>query len=156
MQITIGASRNNKLGSKLIRWWIGAPYSHVFVKWHLITQNRDIVYQASHGMVHFIAYDNFLKDNEIVEEIVIDIDNEHFIKFSKKCIDLAGQPYSTNQLIQIFLYDISNQTLHFNDLKGYICSELICELLSDIGYTFNKVKYLINPKDIINTLMGNK
>jgi hypothetical protein len=152
MKIIIGASRNNKIGSRAIRWWIGADYSHSYVRWTLSTQERDIVYQASHGMVHFISLENFVKDNEIVEEIELDLCPESFKRFSRKCVDLAGVEYSKLQLLHIFLVDITNGKFKTQDQPGYICSELMCELLEDLGYKFEKPKYLVNPKDIIECL----
>ena len=152
-KIIIGCSRNSKIGSRLIQWWIGAPYSHVYAKWHLNDQDKDIVYQASHGMVHFKSCCNFKKENEIVQEFEIELTCEQFKKFSAKCIDLAGEPYSRLELLQILLCDISNEKIKFEDQPGYICSELMCELLEDVGYKFDKPKYLVNPKDIIDILV---
>lgn len=154
--IIIGASKNTLIGSKAIQWWMDTNYSHVYARWHLNTQNRDIIYQASHGMVHFIALENFLKTNEIVEEFELNLTDEQFAKFSSKCIDLAGQKYSKLQLVQIFLSDITNGKIHTEDQKGYICSELMCELLEELGYKFDKPKYLITPKDIMETLKRDK
>ena len=151
-KIIIGASKSSKIGSEAIQWWIDAPYSHVYAKWYLSDQDRDIIYHASHGMVHFIEVSNFKEDNIIVEEIEIELTCEQFVKFSQKCIDLAGQKYSKLELLQILLGDISKGKIHFADQKGYICSELMGELLLDLGYTFKKPLYLITPKDIIETL----
>ena len=40
----------------------------------------------------------------------------------------------------------------FKDQNGYICSELICELLEDMGIKFSKPKYLVQPDDIMKAL----
>lgn len=152
MKLIIGASRNEKIGSKAIQWWIDAKYSHSYVRWTLSTQERDIIYQASHGMVHFQSLENFQTQNKIVEEIEIELTFEQFKKFSSKCVDLAGVEYSKLQLLQIFICDISNGRFTFEDQPGYICSELICDLLADLGIKFNKPKYLMNPKDIMMCL----
>lgn len=152
MKLTIGASRVNKIGSELIQWWIGANYSHVYARWTLNTQQRDIVYQASHGMVHFISLENFTKKNIIVKEFALEITDEQFKKFSSRCIDLAGEKYSYLELLQIFLSDISNDNIHFSDQRGYICSELMCELLEDLGIVFTKPKHLVRPNDIMEAL----
>jgi hypothetical protein len=151
-KIIIGASKNNLIGSKAIQWWLDAPYSHVYARWYLSDQERDILYQASHGMVHFIEFNNFKKENEVVKEIEIELTCEQFKKFSQKCIDLAGQKYSKLELLQIFMCDITNGKIHTKDQKGYICSELMGELLEDLGYKLPKPKYLLTPKDIIQTL----
>lgn len=151
-KIIIGASKSNKIGSKLIQWWINADYSHVYTRWYLSDQSREIVYQASHGMVHFIPFIKFTHKNVIVKEFEITLTCEQFKKFSAKCIDLAGECYSKLELLQILLCDITNGKIHTQDQKGYICSELMAELLEDLGYKFNKPKYLITPKDIVEKL----
>lgn len=148
-KIIIGASKNCKIGSRLIQWWIGAPYSHVYARWYLSDQDREIVYQASHGMVHFKEFNNFKKENEIVKEFVIDVTCEQFKAFSQRCVDLAGQPYSIAELIQILASDITNGKIHAEDQHGYICSELMTELLESLGYKTTKPKYLVSPKDIV-------
>ena len=152
MKLIIGASRNNKIGSKLIQWWMNTDYSHVYATWYLNDQDRNIVYQASHGLVHFREYSNFKTDNIIVKEFEIEISCDQFKKFSQKCIDLAGEPYSKLELLQVYICDISNNNIKFNDQPGYICSELMCELMEDLGYKFDKPKYLVTPKDIIEKL----
>lgn len=152
IKITVGASRNNKIGSKLIRWWLDTDYSHVYFKWHLTTQNTEIVYQASHGLVHFISYENFIKKNSVIREFEIELTEKQFKDFSKKCINLAGQKYATLELLQIVLVDMTNGKFVTQDQSGYICSELVGEFLNYIGFTFNKPKFLLTPKDIIETL----
>lgn len=151
-KIIIGASKSCKLGSKLIQWWIEAPYSHVYARWYLSDQDREIVYQASHGMVHFKEFNNFTKENQIVKEFVIDVTCEQFQVFSQRCIDLAGQPYSVIELIQILVSDVTNGRIHTDDQPGYICSELMTELLESLGYKTIKPKYLVSPKDIVEFL----
>ena len=152
MELIIGASRNSKIGSKLIQWWMGTKFSHVYARWELKTQQRNIIYQASHGMVHFQSFDNFVKANTIVKEFTITLTDEQFKKFSIKCIDLAGESYSQLELLQIFICNISNGKIQAEDQPGYICSELICELLEDLGIKFDKPKFLMRPDDIIRSL----
>lgn len=151
--VIIGCSKNNLIGSKLIRWWIGTEYSHVYAVWNLSQQDRDILYQASHGDVNLISYDNFKRKNVVVKEFELQFSDEQFRKFSTKCIDLAGQPYSKLQLLQIFLSDISKSRLSFRDQRGYICSELMAEMLEDFfGAKFDKPRHLITPRDIVEYL----
>lgn len=152
MKIVIGASRNELIGSKLIQWWMKTDYSHVYARWYLTSQEREIVYQASRGMVHFQSLENFTRSNSVVREFALDITEEQFKAFSRKCIDLAGEKYSKIELVQIFLSDISNGKIHFEDQPGYICSELMCELLEDLGIKFDKPKYLVQPGDIVKAL----
>lgn len=151
-KIIVGSSKNNLIGSEVIQWWMGTNYSHVYVRWYLSSQEREIVYQASHNMVHFASLDRFTRDNTIIKEFCIEITDEQFKKFSQKCIDLCGDKYSVVTLLQIFMRDIFQDKLDYPDNAGYICSELMCELLEDLGIKFNKPKNLTTPKDIIEVL----
>lgn len=152
MKIIIGASRANKIGSEILQIHMSTDYSHVYARWWLESQQREIVYQASHGMVHFCSLARFTKDNIIVREFVLDITDEQFKKFSSKCIDLAGEKYSQLELLQIWLSDVSGGVLQFSDRDGYVCSGLMCELMEDLGIKFDKPKHLVKPKDIITAL----
>lgn len=154
MKVIIGCSRNrdNKIGSELIQWWDNTDYSHIYVRWWLTTQEREVVYHAAHGMVHFLSLDNFQKNNVIVKEFVLELTDEQFKRFSAKCIDLAGQKYSHIELIQIVISDISNGKIKFEDQPGFICSELVGSLLKELGYGFDKPTFLLKPIDIINAL----
>jgi len=158
MQIIIGASKADKIGSELIQLGTGANYSHVYVRWFLKSQQRGIVYQASHGMVHFCSLEHFTRDNIVVKEFIIELTDEQFNKFSRKCVDLAGEQYSILELVQIWLADASGGKLQFGDQVGYICSELMCELLEDLGMKFDKPKWMVKPSDIVGALekYGNK
>lgn len=152
MKLIIGASRNEKIGSRLLQWWMKTEYSHVFAMWDLTAQERSIVYHASHGMVHFQSYPNFLFTNEITRKVVIDLTDAKFKRFSQKCIDLAGMPYSKLELLQIFVCNLTGGLIKAQDQTGYICSELMGDLLEDMGYEFDKPKYLLTPRDIMETL----
>lgn len=152
MIITIGASKNNQIGSKLIQWWTKAHYSHVYISWRLRSQSRDIVYHASKGLVHFLSLDNFKKKNKIIQTFVLHLTDEQFANFSSKCIDLAGEKYSKLELLQIFLSDISQCKLKLKDQPGFICSELIATLLVDIGIISSKPPFLMTPGDIVALL----
>lgn len=152
MKLIIGASRTDQIWSKVLQIHMKTDYSHVYARWYLSSQEREIVYQASHGMVHYCSLERFTSNNVIVKEFVLDITDEQFKKFSRKCIDLAGEKYSKLELLQIWLSDVSGDKLHFKDQKGYICSELMCELLTDLGIQFNKPKHLVKPEDIVQAL----
>lgn len=149
MRVIIGFSRNDKkIGSKLIAWWMGSEFSHCYVRWYLKSQEQFIVYHAAQGMVHFKSFENFKRENTVVDEISLELTDEQFRNFSSKCIDLAGVKYSYIELIQIFLSNISNDYFHFEDQPGYICSELIGDLLLDLDISLPKPKHLLTPVDI--------
>ena len=131
---------------------MGTDYSHVYARWCLKSQEREIVYQASHGMVHYCSLERFTQHNIIVREFTLEITDGQFIKFSRKCIDLAGEKYSQLELLQIWLSDLSGGKWKFKDQQGYICSELMSALLENLGIKFDKPTFLVKPKDIIEAL----
>lgn len=158
MEINIGFSypKTFKIGAKAISLYLNRPYSHVLIYWHSKSLDRTLVYQASHGKVHFIEMTNFLKENDIVKTYKYDICQEKFNKLVQKCVDLAAQPYATTELLTLFLHDMLLKCgikVDFGDKRGFICSELLANLLEDVfNIKFNKPKYYVNPKDIDNYL----
>lgn len=139
---------------------MGTDYSHVLIYWKAKSIDRHLVYQASHGSVHFIELQNFLKSNEIVKEYKLDISDDLYIKLVQRCVDLAGEPYGFLELLNIAMHDVANYAglkLDFGDGRGYICSELLVDLLGQLGHSpFLKPKHLIKPKDIEDFLIANK
>lgn len=158
----IGFSKPNKckIGAEFIKLWINAPYSHAYVRFE--SSNSKIpssVYQASHGMVHFISFCNFKKENIVIKEYKLDITAEQRSIILAHCMNLSGEPYGTGELLKIFVTDI----LHLFGIKiktyngrGYICSELVASILLLIypEKQFKKPIYLINPKDVEEFLNG--
>ena len=153
MKLTIGFSspKKFKIGAKLIQLWMNKPYSHVYLKFDH-NSGRKSVYHAAHGMVHFIAYENFLKQNITIKEYEIEITQEQRAKLLDHCLDIAGDPYSVMELVQIAAVDLCNSLkidIIPEDKHGYICSELVGQFCTrDLGIEFVKPKYLLRPDDI--------
>ena len=153
MILSIGFSSPKKcgIGAELIKLWMNKPYSHVYLKLNH-TSGRQSVYHAAHGMVHFKAYENFLKDNIVIKEYDIELTNEQRTRLLDHCLDLAGEPYSFISLMQIVAVDICH-SLNINVIPqnkpGYICSELVGQFCKEeLGINFKKPKYLLRPDDI--------
>lgn len=158
-KIYIGLSKpvKWKIGAEAIKLWIHRPYSHVYIRF--VSSNAAIpsnVYHAAHGMVHFRAFDNFLKDNVVVKEWEIDITDNEKTQILSHCMKLAGEPYDTLNLLKIVCVDIFNSIgikLKTYDGVGYICSELVGAIMTDQwGYTFSKPLHLITPELIDKAL----
>jgi len=71
MKIYVGFSKpiKCKIGAKAISWWIGAPYSHTYIRFE--SSDPEIpsnVYHAAHGMVHFMTQERFHSINQTVVE----------------------------------------------------------------------------------------
>ena len=160
MKIYIGFSRpiKDKIGAKAISWWINRPYSHVYVRFE--SQDPEIpstVYHAAHGWVHFLDKERFDKNNKTVVEYPIEVTPQQRKKLLIKCMKLAFEKYSILELVNLFLTDVLFRLgctrVKFHDPRGYICSELIAELLEAVfNVIWDKPKYLLHPGDIEDKL----
>lgn len=159
-QIKIGFStpKAYMIGAEAIKMWIRRPYSHTYAQFTSERLQITSVYQASHGMVHFRELSRFTEDNKIVKEYVINLTDEQYDQFLKRCMSLAGEVYGYSELSKIVIYDImfkAGLPFETHDGKGYICSELIGSLCIDIlGIEFNKPRYLLTPADIDDGLQA--
>jgi len=159
MIISIGFStpKKTKISSALIKFWTGKPYSHVFITWKSEKLNRTLVYHASSGSVHFLSIDSFKKNNNILSMYNLNIDNEQYLHLVRKCIDLAGERYGYLELLKIVINDVCaliNIDCKMINNRGYICSELLGELLSDLGAKFNRPVFLLRPDHIENAVIS--
>lgn len=134
--IIVGFSRpiKWKLASWAIMAWCRAPFSHAYFKFWSQSYNRSLVYQASHGMVHFVAGSNFSNSNRIESEYELQVSEEQYSSIMIKCIDLAGIKYGFWTLVGMAFERITGLKSPFRDQgKSFICSELVGELLRLCG-----------------------
>ena len=150
--VKIGFSRSTKhnaLFSKGIQWWDGTNYSHVYFVFKSEKYNVEMVYQASSTMLNYMSKPVFLKNNEIVHEISLQLTEEQFYDLMKTCMESAGLEYGTKQVIGVVLADMFKLKENpFSDDEKYHCSEWVAERLEKIGYKFNKPLDLVKPVDI--------
>lgn len=118
------------LGSLLIRWFEKAPFSHAVLRWGSPNIDRDLVYQASHGSVHFISGANFDSDNQTVEAYELDYDEISFYLAVQKCVDYSGVAYGYLELFGMAFERITGLRNPFRDqTKTFVCSELVGDIL---------------------------
>jgi len=129
--ITIGFSTGHTLFARLIRMFEGnVPYSHVFIKFHSDTFERDIIYQASGLQVNFIGAILFATKVKIIKEFKLEVNDQAYKRIMQFAIDNAGTPYGYKQLLGMGIVRIAklfNKTIKnpFSDGKAtYVCSEL--------------------------------
>lgn len=156
MKIYIGFSKpiKDKIGSKLISWWIERPYSHVYIRFE--SQDPAIpstIYHAAHGWVHFLDKERFEKTNKIIVEYSLEVTPQQRKELLIDCIKLAFEKYSKLELVNLFftdvLYWMGCNRVKFHDAKGYICSELVAGRLKKIySLKWNRPDYLLDPADI--------
>lgn len=158
MKIYVGFSypKNFKIGAAAISFWDNTKYSHVYLRFGY-SGSKDAIFHAAHGMVHFKSCNNFFKVNNVVHEYEIHVTERQHVDLFDECMELAGEPYSTMQLLKLFItdtiYRITNKVYRFKDSPGYICSELVSKLCFDVlKIPFNKPAFLLKPKDVYEAL----
>lgn len=118
------------IGSWIIRLFEGAPFSHALLRWNSQSLDRDLIYQASHGSVHFVSGQRFDADTETVVEYELDFADEEFTAAVQKCVDFAGAKYGYFTLWGIALERFTGIKNPFRDQdKTFICSELVGDIL---------------------------
>lgn len=165
-KIIVGFSRAKgfKPGSWLIMLGTGYKYSHVYFQWESKKYQETLTYEASRGMVHFTGQIAFNSSRIIVKEYEIEITEDKFDAFVKKCINLCGIKYGKLQLIGMAINTII-QKLGFKALKQnklgfgqeqFVCSELAGALLSEcLQLKLDIDLDLIEPSDIDKLLSLN-
>jgi hypothetical protein len=152
--VGFSSPKKKKIGAELIKWWTGSPYSHVYIRFESSAPDvPSTMYHAAHGMVHFLTKERFEKQNTIVVEYPFDVTSEQRKHVLIKCMNISGERYGYTELIKIFILDLAKKIswdkLEFHNSKGYICSELVAEILEDLyQIKWDKPKYTLYPKDI--------
>lgn len=119
--------------SYLIRLVEKVKFSHALLRWHSETLKQDLVYQASHGMSHFLSGTRFDIGAETIAEYEIELTEEQHIKVMQKCVELAGIKYGYFQLAGMAFERLTGLKHPFRDgSKTYVCSELVGEVLRQV------------------------
>lgn len=143
MIIATSSPKKFKIGSALIKWYQGGTkYSHV-----LIINHDDMVFQASHGWVHCLHLDNFLKENVIIDLFTVSDDQVDY-EFAKKQV---GKKYGFLQLIRIALKYLFGLRLIDNGNKRFICSEYVGKVLK-----LSWVNDYTTPEELVKHLRESK
>lgn len=158
MNISIGFSRSDKIGSRLIRWCEDTEFSHVYIKWRSDYLERDIIYHASGHAVGFITSERFLAaGNRVVLEKPLSLSDATKKTVIQFCMDKSGTPYGIKHLIGfgiVKLCKLVGKTIKnpFGDgPKTYICSELAAEVLNTAGFSVKNIEQ-ITPKHLYTLL----
>lgn len=137
------------IGSILIRAIEKSPFSHAIVRWHSASLDRDMVYQASHGMAHFMEGSRFDAETEIMTAYQIELTDEEFTATVQKCVDLAGVKYGLFQLWGMGLERLTGIRNPWRDgEQTFVCSELVGDLLSLSEGTVPLDLELAGPKQL--------
>src|SRR5690349_251313 len=101
--IAIGFSRPKKFN--ILSWLImkvqRTEYSHVYVRFHSDSLDRDLIYQASGLQVNFVGGTLFKDHHLTVKEFSLSVTDETYKNTLQFAVDKAGMPYSIKQLFGI-------------------------------------------------------
>lgn len=131
----------------LIRLWEKTPYSHVSIK--LNTNHGDLIYQASHSMLNFMSFNNFLTINRVIKSFELEVTNQEYDIIMRWCIHTAGLPYAVKQVINVGL---GKYIFKPDGEQRQVCSEVIGRILDKTGTKFKKPFDLLSPRDIYEVL----
>lgn len=144
---------------RLLQW---TSYSHVYIRVHSESLNRDIIYQASGFQVNFIGLNRFKTKEIVIKEFPIQVNSETKIKMLQYCTDMSGVPYGILEIFG-FPWVILNSAFgrHVNNpfsdgTKSFVCSEFVGDILKDVlGYDLPNPQNL-DPKQIYQYLSNLK
>jgi len=159
--IEIGFSRNkhNLIGSNLIMKYLGADYSHCYIK-KTIFMDYNVVYHSTFKSgVNFLSQRNFEKDNIEVKTYRLLISDQDYERVMKGIINSCGKQYGFMQNVGIVIVDVFRKVFKVNInnpfTKHYNCSELIYKLIITKLYPQISKRYnpnTVTPLDIDNIL----
>lgn len=153
-KVTIGFSRSIlrfPIGSILIRWYMGTPYSHVYLRFESPSMERSLIYEAVGAGVRFIGLEKWKQHAEEVDSFELCIEDENYKKLMQFCIDNAGNEYGFMQNLGLVWANILRKRK--NPLtSGQNCSEEMGEVLEREGFEITKDLNLLTPKDIHDIL----
>lgn len=147
IKIGFSTPKKRNIISKAIKKIMKTPFSHVYICFYSESLDRYIIYQGDKRGVHFINKTNFDKYNNIVIENDIFLTNAQYVRALQSCVDYSGQQYGFFQLIGLGISLLLSKIgiIWKNKFKqGYICSEIVAQILLDSGIITSKDI----PKDI--------
>jgi len=160
--LTIGFSKPINKRLPLFSWFIRllewTPYSHVYLRWKSGRFEKDLVYQASGTTVHFLMGWRFDKKAETLDSFEIEMSEELHSLLVDKAMNYAGSDYGIKQVFGIAIVKLAR--LFNKDIKNpfadgestWVCSEIVKELIEDLGISIPVHRDNVTPKDIYNIL----
>lgn len=140
-------NRKCDIGSRLIKWYMGTPYSHVSFHFNVEKYDATLVYEAVGSGIRFLCKEKWEQHAVTIKSYRLTVSDEIYNKIMKVCIRYAGGEYGHLQNLGIVIADILN--LDKNPFPAHEnCSELLYFLLEEAGYKANKSSGLITPRDI--------
>lgn len=138
-----------------IRLMEGTPYSHVYLQWHSIGADSNVVYEAAGSYLRFLALPIFKEKNKTVKEFEFQITKEQYKRLLKFCMRQAGTDYGILQLVGIAMVKLFR--LNKNPLsrgrRSQVCSEMVGYFLEEVLKQDTRLNLdIAGPRDIYNYL----
>jgi hypothetical protein len=155
--IEIGFSRNkhNLIGSNLIMKYLGADYSHCYIKLQFLDNLNCIYHSTIMSGVTFTDINTFNDNNVIIKTFKILVDDVCYTDICKGLLQNSGKRYGFVQNLGIALSSVIKRIFNVTITNPFTvnqnCSELvyrrvICKLYPDIAKRYDP--NLITPTDI--------
>lgn len=142
----------------LIRASEQTPYSHSYVRIPAPRIGEDLIYQASSTRVNFWGGTYFDDNEKVIKEFILEISDEAKFKLLQRAIRRLGKPYGVKQVVGMgcvivarwFGKRIKNPFADGED--SYVCSEIVWEVLEELGIEVGVDRDVATPKDIFQAL----
>lgn len=154
MNVVVGFSKPKKFSvvSQMIQWFQGTNFSHVYLEFELPGMGVNLIFHATSRRVHFTPSSKFHDKNTSVHRFHLDTPKSVRRRLIGTCLHKLDIRYGFMQIFGILLSKLFN--LQQNPFKhGYICSELVSEVLKEKGIHFKKNINLLTPKDVYNKMV---
>lgn len=152
MVLTIGfssAKNDLMLFGRLIELIERRPFSHAFVIYKDPITNVDMVFQASHGIVHCCTLARHKENNNIILTYDLAFSQEQFIEFYNLMINSLGQSYAWHQILGIFIGKLFRCKNPFdNNLSTNFCSQLMVYVCLIKGIPIEDKPNSVTPSDL--------
>lgn len=144
------------IGSTIIADSEKQPYSHSYIRAIDPETGLWMVYQASHGMVNTMPFDNFKTVNIVVKEYKLTPIDVIYNKMIWFCKTNLGVPYSRLQLVFIAIKKLLHKELNINNKdSAFICSEFAAKVCLCAGIEIDGNLDYETPSDLDHTLAKN-
>lgn len=134
---------------RLIEW---TRFSHVYIRYFDTYTKEWIIFEASHGEVHLIQWNNWREKAITVYEQAFEIEEERKRRLVKFMVKNLQKPYSIKNILGIAIKILTGLRLFKDSNKAFICSELVATALGD-RLKFEKELDFVTPKDIYKAIL---
>lgn len=125
------------------------PFSHVYIVYRDPIIGTEMVFQASHGIVHNCTYNKLKEHNNIIKTYELQFTELEFYEFYEFMILNLGISYAWMQIIGIFIAKLLRCKNPFNDSNTTeFCSQLAARVCKIKNIPLPETPNQITPSDL--------